>query len=168
MILTVSILRILHIISGIIWAGGGIMMNLVIGPAIAATGDAGKQFAGYLMGKTAFTKIMMSAAIITVLAGTILYGIDSNWFRSGWMMSGPGIGFGIGAVAGILAMVFGAQIGQVNGALAALGAQIQGKPTAEQMSTMEALRKRQAFIVPANTISIFIAIVFMASARLMG
>jgi hypothetical protein len=97
-----------------------------------------------------------------------LYGVNSNWFSSGWMMSGPGIGFGIGAVAGIVALVFGYMIGNVNGALAALGAQIQGKPTDEQMAQMGALRKRQVFVTTANTITIVISVVMMASARLFG
>jgi uncharacterized membrane protein len=161
-------LRFLHIIAGIIWGGGAILMNLVIGPAIGATGDAGRQFAGHLMGKTAFSKVMLGSGLTTVLAGTYLYGINSNWFSSGWMMSGQGIGFGVGAVAGIAALVFGFMIGNVNGALAALGAQIQGKPTDAQMAAMGVLRKRQVFVTTANTIFILLSIALMASARMFG
>jgi uncharacterized membrane protein len=161
-------LRFLHIIAGIIWGGGAILMNLVIGPAIGATGDAGRQFAGHLMGKTAFSKVMLGSGLTTVLAGTYLYGVNSNWFSSGWMMSGQGIGFGVGAVAGIAALVFGFMIGNVNGALAALGAQIQGKPTDAQMAAMGALRKRQVFVTTANTIFILLSIALMASARMFG
>jgi uncharacterized membrane protein len=163
-----AVLRFLHIVAGIVWAGGGILMNLVIGPTIGATGDAGRQFAGHLMAKTAFSKIMMFSGLTTVLAGTYLYGVNSSWFSSGWMMSGQGIGFGVGAVSGIVALVFGYMIGNVNGALAALGAQIQGKPTDEQMAQMGALRKRQVFVTTANTITIVISVVMMASARLLG
>jgi uncharacterized membrane protein len=161
-------LRFLHIIAGIMWGGGAILMNLVIGPAIGATGDAGRQFAGHLMGKTAFSKVMLGSGLMTVLAGTYLYGVNSNWFQSGWMISGQGIGFGIGAVAGIAALVFGFMIGNVNGALAALGAQIQGKPTDAQMTAMGALRKRQVFVTTANTIFIIISIALMSSARYFG
>lgn len=160
--------RFLHIIAGIVWAGGAILMNLVVGPAIGATGDTGRQFAGHLMTKTRFTGMMMGSGVATVLAGTYLYGVDSNWFSSGWMMSGQGIGFGIGAAAGIVALVFGFMIGNTNGALAALGAQIQGKPTDEQMAEMARLRKRQVFVTSANTIFIIISIAMMASARFFG
>jgi len=152
----VAVLRFLHIIAGIIWAGGGLMMNLVIGPAIGATGDVGRQFAGHLVSKTVFSKVMMVSGVLTVLAGGTLYGINSNWFSSGWMMTGTGIGFGIGAVAGIAALVFGAMIGNTNAALAALGAQIQGKPTNEQLALMAVLRKRQVFVTSANTICMVI------------
>ena len=48
------------------------------------------------------------------------------------------------------------------------GAQIKGKPTNEQASTLQALQKRAAFLSPANTICIFISIIFMASARFFG
>jgi len=168
MLSMIPVLRFLHIVAGITWAGSAILMNLIIGPAINATGDVGKQFAGYLMGKTAFSKLMSLSGFTTVLAGTALYGINSNWFSSDWMMTGQGIGFGIGAVAGVLALIFGIMVGNANGALAALGAQIQGKPTPEQILALQALRKRQAFIIPASTICMLIAVVMMASARFMG
>lgn len=163
-----SFLRFLHIIAGICWGGGAVIMNFFVGPSIGATGDAGRQFAGHLMGKTSFSRFMMLAGLTTVLAGSYLYGVNSNWFSSGWMMSGQGIGFGIGAAAGIIALVFGYFIGNTNGAMAVLGAQIQGKPTEAQMSAMQALRQRANFVTVGNSICILISITFMALARLMG
>ncbi|HNO93255.1 MAG TPA: hypothetical protein PKJ84_03740 [Anaerolineales bacterium] len=168
MLILFSVLRFVHIIAGIFWAGGAILMNLIIGPAIGATGDAGKQFVGHLMGKTIFSKFMLTSGAITVLAGSILYGIDSNWFSSGWMMSPTGTGFGIGAISGIIALVFGFLIGSTNGKLALLGMQIQGKPTNEQLAALGALRKRQVIVTNGNTIFILISIALMASARLFG
>ena len=168
MLILFSVLRFVHIIAGIFWAGGAILMNLIIGPAIGATGDAGKQFVGHLMGKTIFSKFMLASGAITVLAGSILYGIDSNWFSSGWMMSPTGTGFGIGAVSGIIALVFGFLIGSTKGKLALLGMQIQGKPTNEQLAALGALRKRQVIVTNGNTIFILISIALMASARLFG
>lgn len=168
MTLLFSTLRVLHVISGILWAGGAIVMYFFIVPAIGATGDSGKQFAGHLMGKTRFTPFMMIVGATTVVAGTILYGIDSSWFQSAWMKTGTGIGFGIGATAGILAFIFGVMVGNTNKALAALGAQIQGKPTPEQMSALQAVQKRQALVGRLNATFIMISIFFMASARLFG
>ncbi len=163
-----SVLRFLHIVAGICWGGGAILMNFFVGPAIGVTGDTGRQFAGHLMGKTSFSRFMMLAGLTTVLAGSYLYGVNSNWFSSAWMRTGQGIGFGIGATAGIIAFIFGYFIGNTNGAMAALGAQIQGKPTDAQMSAMLALRKRASFVTVGNTMCILISIAFMALARLMG
>lgn len=168
MTLLFSILRVLHIISGILWAGGAIAMYFFIVPTIGATGDSGKQFAGHLMGRTSFTPFMMIVGLTTVLAGSVLYGIDSSWFQSAWMRTPTGIGFGTGATAGILAFIFGVMVGNTNKALAALGAQIQGKPTPEQMSALQALQKRQALVGRLNAYFIMISIFFMASARLFG
>ena len=53
------------------------------------------------------------------------------------MRSGAGIGFGIGAIFGIIALVFGAIFGGSNAKLAEVGAQIQGKPTNEQLSQIQ-------------------------------
>jgi len=168
MTLVFSILRFVHIIAGILWAGGALTLTFFVAPSMSATGDAGKQFAGHLIGRTRFSAYMMLTGLTTVLAGSILYGIVSSWFQSGWMRTPTGIGFGIGATAGILAFVFGVMLGNVNKALAALGAQIQGKPTAEQMSAMQALLKRQSMATNGNMIFMLIAIALMASARMFG
>lgn len=168
MTLIFLVLRVVHIVAGILWAGGALALTLFVAPTMSATGDAGKQFAGHLITKTRFSLYMMVTGLSTVLAGSVLYGIDSNWFQSAWMMTGTGIGFGIGAVAGIAAFIFGVMLGNANSALAALGAQIQGKPTAEQMTTLQGLLKRQALTSRMNMIFMFIAIVMMALARLLG
>ena len=162
-----AILRFLHIVSGIIWAGGAVIMFFAVVPSINATGDAGKQFAAYLFGKSPFAKIMLAAGLTTVLAGTYLYGVDSNWFQSAWMQTGQGMGFGIGAFAGILAFVFGFLINKTNQDLAKVGAQIQGAPTTEQRSALETLQKRFKFMATANIIFILLSIAMMASARMM-
>src|SRR5574342_539534 len=103
----VIVLRLIHIISGVLWVGGALAMNFFIGPSLRATGEAGKQFAGYLMAKTRFTTIMTGAAYATVIAGVLLYGIDSAWFSSPWASSGAGRGFLIGAGFALLGIITG-------------------------------------------------------------
>jgi hypothetical protein len=117
------------------------------------------------MTHTRFTAIMTISAILTVLAGSILYWIDSGGLSSAWMHSGAGLGFGIGAFFGLIGLVFGIMVGNTNGALAKLGSQIQGKPTPEQMAQIGALRKRQSIVSPINAYSLIIATLFMAIAR---
>lgn len=168
MLILFSVLRFLHIIAGILWAGGALALTLFVAPTMGAVGDAGKQFAGHLMGKTRFSLYMAVTGLTTVIAGSILYGIDSNWFQSSWMMTATGSVFGIGAAFGIAAFVFGMMLGNANTALAALGAQIQGKPNAEQAAALQALLKRQKMSSQVNMICMFISIACMASARLFG
>jgi len=163
--IVVLVLRLLHILGGVIWVGGALAVNFFIGPALGATGEAGKQFAGHLMGKTRFTAVMTGAALTSVTAGFILYGIDSNWFTSAWQSSGTGIGFGIGAFFALIGLVTGIMNGNNNRAMGRLGAQIQGKPTSEQAAQLGAIRKQQAWVIPVNTYSLLLTVLFMATAR---
>ena len=158
-------LRLIHIIGGIIWVGGALLMNFFVAPTLRATGDAGKQFAGHLMGKTRFTTIMTISAYSTVIAGFLLYGLDSQWFTSAWQSSGAGIGFGIGALFALVGVISGIMNGNNNQKMAKLGAQIQGKPTPEQATAMGAIQKQQGWVIPVNTYSLLLAVFFMAIAR---
>jgi hypothetical protein len=109
--------------------------------------------------------IMTTSVFATVIAGTWLYGIDSNWFQSPWMSSSTGIGFSIGALFAVVGMVTGIMNGSNNGKMAQLGSQIQGKPTPEQMAAMSAIQKQQAWVVPVNSYTLLIAAFLMAIAR---
>jgi uncharacterized membrane protein len=165
MYLLVIVLRLLHILGGVFWVGGALATNFFVGPTIGATGDSGKQFAGYLMSKTRFTTAMTAGAITTVIAGFLLYGIDSDWFSSAWQSSGPGIGFATGALFALVGLVTGIMNGNNNKAMGRLGAQIQGRPTSEQTARLGAIRKQQAWVVPVNSYSLLLAVFFMAIAR---
>jgi len=159
------LLRIIHILAGIFWVGSALMMAFFIGPAVGATAEAGQKFVGHLMGNLKFTNRISAAAGLTILAGFILYWIDSDGFTSAWMTSGAGRGFGIGAGFALVGLVVGIQVGRITKSMAQLGAQIQGKPSAEQMQQMGALRKQQATYSNANVVLLILAVIFMAIAR---
>ena len=161
----VVVLRLIHVISGVFWVGAGLVMFFFIGPTLGATAEAGQKFAQHLMLQTRFTTILTTSAILTVLAGSSLYWIDSGGLSSAWTHSGAGLGFAVGAFFGLIGLVFGAMVGNTNGALAKLGSQIQGKPTSEQLSQIGALRKRLSVVSPINAYSLIIATLLMAVAR---
>ena len=161
----VVILRLLHIIAAVIWGGGALIMEFFIGRAIMATGTSGQQFVQHLMNKIRMHRFMTVAALVTVLAGSVLYWLDSDGFSSAWVRSSTGIGFGVGAGFGLIAFVFGAIFGSSNAKLAEIGAQVQGKPTDEQLSRIQALQKRIRTVSPIHTYSMILAMIFMATAR---
>ena len=165
MIYLIWFLRIVHILAGIIWVGGALIMAFFIAPAVGATAEAGQKFVGHLMGNLKFSSRMSAAAGLTILAGFILYWIDSDGFTSAWMSSGAGRGFGIGAAFALVGLVFGIQVGRVTKSMAQLGAQMQGKPSAEQMQQMGALRKQQLTYSNVNAVLLVLAVIFMAIAR---
>ncbi|MFT3894998.1 MAG: hypothetical protein QM730_25515 [Anaerolineales bacterium] len=163
--LLVIILRLVHIGAAVIWGGGALIMEFFIGRAIFATGESGQKFVQHLMNKIKMHRFMTAAAVATVLAGSILYWLDSDGFSSAWARSGTGIGFGIGAGFGLIAFVFGAIFGGSNAKLAEIGAQIQCKPTEVQVAQIQALQKRIRTVSPIHIYSMILAMIFMATAR---
>lgn len=159
------VLRLVHVVAAIIWGGGAIIMEFFIGRSIAGTGESGQKFAQYLMNTVKMHKFMIVAAFSTAIAGGLLYWHDSNGLSSAWMSSSTGIGFGIGSFFGLIALIFGAIFGASNAKLAQVGAQIQGKPTDEQMSQIQVMQKRIKTVSPIHVYSMLIAMIFMAISR---
>jgi hypothetical protein len=140
-------------------------MTFFIVPTIGATAEAGQKFVGHLMNNMKFSNRMAAAAGLTILAGAILYWIDSQGFTSSWMTSGAGRGFGIGAGFALIGFVFGMLIGRTTKSMAELGAKFQGMPSPEQAAQMQALRKQQAAYSNVSVTTLIIALIFMAIAR---
>jgi len=157
----VWLLRIIHIVGGVIWVGGTLIMTFFVGPTVGATGEAGQKFVGHLMNNLKFSNRMAAASGLTILAGFILF------FRGGsaLMESRFGIGLGIGAIFALVGFVSGMLIGRTIKAMAQLGAQMQGKPSSDQLAQMQALQKRQMTVSMISTVSVILATVFMAIAR---
>lgn len=159
------LLRILHIVAGSFWFGGVIMMSFFVAPTVREMGEAGPKFAAMLVRNRKFTVRMSIAAGLTVLAGFILYWIDSNGFTSAWMTSGAGIGFGIGAGFGAIGFIYGIFIGRNTNAMVNLGGQIQGAPSPDQLAKLQTLQNRQATFSIIASISLTLALIFMSIAR---
>lgn len=158
------LLRIIHIVGGVIWVGGTLTMTFFIGPAIGATGEAGQKFVGHLMNNLKFSNRMSAAAGLTILAGLILYGLDARAGEA-WVRSGFGIGLSIGAGFSLIGFGFGIMIGRTTKAMAQLGAQMHGKPSPDQRTQMQSIRKQQATYSNISAAALILSVIFMATAR---
>ena len=158
------LLRIIHIVAGVVWVGGTLIMTFFIAPAAGATADAGQKFMRQLMFAMKFGQKMAAAAGLTILAGGLLYWNDMSG-SSLWASSGAGRGFGIGAAFSIIGFVFGILIGRTTRAMAQLGAQFQGKPSDAQMAQMQKFRKQQVVYSYTAAAALIIAVIFMSIAR---
>lgn len=158
-------LRLLHIGAGVFWVGSALFATTLLVQAINATGASGQQVLQHLMAKSRMSPRLAAAGGITVLAGLILYWLDSDGFTSTWANSGPGIGFGLGGVAGLLGFIFGILVGRSNKALGALSMEIKGQPTPDQSAKLETLRKSQLRVSGLSTIFLILATILMAIAR---
>lgn len=164
----VIVLRIVHIVFGVFWAGGVLFMNFLVGPSIAAAGPEGFRVMQELNKRKYFHYILGSAAL-TILSGLDLVRRDSGNFSSGWFKSSFGMGISTGMVAAIIAFLIGAfAIQPAMKRLGGLGAQMmQAAPEARPafMTQIEAARARLIAFGMVATIFIVIAVVAMAAAR---
>jgi hypothetical protein len=155
------LLRITHIVAGVVWVGGTLIMTFFVGPTVGAIGEPGQKFMSHLMNNLKFSNRMATASGLTVLAGFLLY------FRGGtaFFDSSFGIGLGIGAVFALIGFFSGMLIGRNIKEMVRLGAQIQGQPSPDQLAQLQAVQKRQATVSMISTWSVILATVFMAIAR---
>jgi len=159
------VLRLLHVVGGAFWFGSSMMMGFYVGPTVAAIGDAGPKFMGHIILKFKLHTMIAVAAGLTALAGLGLYWIDSGGGTSAWTRSGPGIVFGIGAFFGLIGFIFGNILGVNIKKVVTVGSQIQGKPTPEQMSQIQAAQKTMGTAGPISSYALIIAMVCMSVAR---
>jgi len=164
MIYLIWLLRIIHIVAGVFWVGGTLIMTFFVGPAVGALGEPGQKFVGHLMNNLKFSNRMAMASGSTILAGAILYGLDAR-AGSSWLQSSFAMGLGIGAVFALIGFVAGMMIGRTTRAMAELGAKMQGQPSPAQLSEMQGIQKRLATVSMISTVSVILATVFMAIAR---
>jgi uncharacterized membrane protein len=167
MIYLIWLLRIIHIVAGVFWVGGTLIMTFFIGPTVGAIGEPGQRFVGHLMNELKFSNRMSAAAGLSILAGLILFYLDSR-AGAAWLRSGFATGLSIGAAFALVGFIFGIMIGRTTKAMAQLGARMQGKPSPDQIAEMQAIRKRQATYSTISATALILAVTFMALARYLG
>lgn len=167
------LLRILHIGSGVFWVGAAFTFFLFVGPSAKAIGpDAQGAFMDQVSRVRRFPTVVLSAGIITVVAGAILYWRDSGGFSMAWISSPSGMGFTIGAIAGIASLILGiVAITPTIDALMAMGGKLKAEhrpPTPEEGATLAALDRRLTTVGQIDLVLLAIAVLTMATARYLG
>lgn len=95
------ILRLIHVVGGVVWVGGATYIAFALAPAIGAAGPAGAP----VMANVARTKLFIwlpTIAVLTMLAGVRLMQLTSHSMSSAYFASGPGQGYSAGAVCGLI------------------------------------------------------------------
>jgi hypothetical protein len=163
------LLRLIHIVIGVAWAGSVIFVAMFLLPAIKATGPNGGTVMSYLTQVKRLPAYMMGGVILTILSGIALYWNDSDGFSTQWMASGPGRTFAFGGAMGIIVAILG---GAVNAPTARrmgeLGAEIKaagGPPTEVQVAEIQRLQGRLTKAMRAAAALLTLALIAMAVAR---
>lgn len=158
------LLRIIHIGAGVFWVGGSLIMTFFVAPSLAAMGESGQKFIGHLMNNLKFSRRMSAASGSSILAGLILFWLDGRAGEA-WLRSDFATGLSIGAGFAFIGFVAGMLFGRTTRAMTQLGAQIQGKPTPEQLTQIQNTQKRQSTYSVISTVTLILAVIFMAIAR---
>jgi uncharacterized membrane protein len=139
------LLRLIHILFGVFWAGAAIFNAVFLIPAVRALGPAGGPVMQEIAGKRKLPIYFMAAGILTVLSGISLFMYDSRGTK-GFMRSGGGMTFAIGGTIALITLLLGIFVVSPAAIRASrLGAAIAagGKPpTPEQGAEMQQLQMR--------------------------
>ena len=162
------VLRLIHILAGVSWAGAVFLMVGFIYPSMR---DAGPQ-GGALMQQFQRRRLpvfMNTMAGLTMLSGFILYGRAIAMTDGAWARTTSGMVFGLGGVATILAAIIGgAFVSRSAVQLAKIGATVQaagGRPSPEQAAELGRLQARMGTAMRGVAALLVIAVIAMATAR---
>lgn len=163
------LLRLIHIVSGVFWAGAIFFMVSFITPSVAATGEEGRKFMQYLGLRTRLSTAFLIAATLTALSGLIMYLI---LFGPDAVTSTYSVVLGIAGVAGLTGWVLGYVISyRTIARMKVVSGQIQAAnkpPSPDQLSEMQALSERLTTGTRVTAVLLTIAVVGMAVAQYLG
>src|SRR3989475_13332023 len=107
---TMILLRVIHPLSGVFWAGATFFLVGFLQPVVAASGPEGGRLMQRLTSQKRFQMAMPVAAGLTILSGLALYGRGSAGLQLAWITSGTGLVMALSSVAAILAVVSGGDV----------------------------------------------------------
>ena len=159
------VLRLMHVSLGVFWAGGVLLMNFIVGPAIAASGPEGMKVMAELNSRR-YLDIMLTAGALTILSGLDLMRRDSGGFSAAFFHSSGGIGYSTGMVFAICAWLLGLfALRPTINRMAGIGAQMaQAAPDGKAALMAEMLRTRGRLIAFGGVGALFLLIAVMAMA----
>lgn len=162
--ITMVILRVIHILSGVAWAGGSFMMAAFVGPTAQALAEDGAKFMRHIATQSRFSEFMATVAVLTSLSGLTMYYRLYGFLAP--LNVGTGLAITIGAIAGLIALYIGFnyqarstwRIRAIAKEIAAAG----GPPQPEQLAELQSLGALMATSGVWLTIVIAIALIGMS------
>jgi len=164
------ILRIVHIVTGVIWVGSLFVVVVFVQPSAAALGPAGAPFMSELR-RRRFVDVVFIDALFTIVAGSFLYWRDWHTYPSfgDWIGSSFGASLTLGALFAVAGLGVAASVTRPTIVrLVSLGKQVAepGRtPAPETAAEIGALQRRLVVAERVSFSLVLIAVVAMASAR---
>lgn len=164
------ILRVVHIVTGVIWVGSLFVVVVFVQPSAAALGPAGTPFMSELR-RRRFVDVVFIDALFTIAAGSFLYWHDWHTYPTfgDWIGSNFGAALTVGALLAISALlVAGLGTRPTIGRLVSLGKQVAesgGTPTPVLAARIGSLQRRLVVAERVSFALAVLAVAAMASAR---
>ena len=157
------LLRTIHVVGGVLWVGGVVLVTLFLLPATQALGPAAQPVMQFIMARRKLPVYMMLLGIITTLGGLLLVYRNVSLTAGAWARSPMGIGMSIGATAAILALIVGMTVS------APAAKKMGGPPVAGAAPLTDeqraALVRRITLGSRLTFVLLLVAALFMATAR---
>ena len=159
------VLRIVHIVAGVLWVGAAGLFFFYLEPAINKLGPEAEKFVDEIVNRRKVPIYFVVLSTLNVLAGVILY-----WRDFGGISTSPfGLALGLGGVVSLIAWLGGnLLIPQTLGKLMAIGAEMKasaGPPPADLVARMHATQERLRRIGLIDIVLLLFSVIAMASAR---
>ena len=163
------VLRFVHVVASVCWAGGGFVTFLFIEPTAKDLEPAGLKFLQHMAGKRRFNMFMVINSTLTVISGALLLWNATSGNLTTYMSTGPGLGFALGSAAGIVVYFVGMfGVGMPTGKMSQLGEAIQkagGPPSSAQVAEMQKLDKTISFYSKIDFSLVAVSLILMGTAR---
>ena len=166
---TLLILRVIHVVIGVCWAGAIVFIAAFLLPALRGAGPASAPVMEQLTQVRKMPTYLIGMGVLTLLSGTALFWNDSVGFNESWMQTGPGRTFSVGGTLGVIVFLMGLMInvptakrlGDISSAVRAAG----GVPSPEQAAEIVRLQGRLYAMMRIGAVMLVLAAAAMSVAR---
>jgi uncharacterized membrane protein len=162
------LLRLIHILAGAFWLGAAITMFMFLQPTAQATAPESQRFMLHLLRNRRFSEVVLGAALLTGLAGAILFWRDTAFDLDAMTQSGS-LGFTIGGISGGLALLGFVFLGYPAGRrLIAIGGRLEAErrpPSEDEQRGLASAQVTLNRVGPTVLVLLVIAVAAMATAR---
>jgi uncharacterized membrane protein len=163
------LLRILHIVSAVFWAGTILFFALYLFPAVVRSGPDGGKIMQAVTGTRKLPTVLTIMGLTTIISGLLLIWELSEGFTSSFFNSKYGIALSVGGTTAIIALLQGFLINKPGvEQMQAIGKTVAmrgGPPTQEELTEIGRIRNRVFLSTQWMAIWITISVVMMSVAR---
>lgn len=164
-----DLLRVIHIVFGVLWTGGVFFLAVFLIPSSRAIGPAAGPMMNQLTQVRQLPRMLIIFGLLTIVAGFWMYFINSASADHQWVRSTPAKIYGAGAIFALIGwfmgMMVNAPLAKKIGALGAKMAAAGGPPSDADKAAMGAMQSKMATVSNIGVTLLLLATVCMAVAR---